>query len=149
MRFPIKKTSGCACRLALLTTIVCVFMWPALADGYDPHGKRKKAPRWSNAEHVESGVYVGPDCVALSRDLDPRYEAGWDAWGRPVAPAGPDNANGRSLPLAVDFDIILKQKYVGGYPLDLTAGHFTFDPSTNRLALNGLPLSKDCLPAVK
>lgn len=122
---------------------------PAIGGGINNDPKSGKAPRWSNDHHHESGVVIGPDCVGLAPGLDPTFEAGWDAYGYPVVPAGPRYRFSQNLPLGVDFDIILKQKSIGGYPLDLTAGHFTFDPATRDLALNGLPLTKDCVPAAK
>lgn len=132
--------------------IVCVLgisAVPATSGGINNDPKSGKAPRWSNDHHHESGVVFRPDCVGVAPGLDPTFEAGWDAYGYPVIPAGPRYRFSQNLPLGVDFDIILKQKSIGGYPLDLTAGHFTFDPATSDLALNGLPLTKDCVPAAK
>jgi len=122
---------------------------PAIGGGINNDPRSGKTPRWSNDHHHESGVVIGPDCVGVAPGVDPTYEAGWDAYGYPIIPAGPRYRFGQNLPLGVDFDIILKQKSIGGYPLDLTAGHFTFDPATSDLALNGLPLTKDCVPAAK
>ena len=136
------------CSVALLAVTLTLASPVSSGGVYDNYGPQH-GPRWSNSHHHESGIVAGYDCVRPGPGVDPTYVPGEDAWGRPVIPAGPRSKFRAGLPPGTSFDILLKKKTLAGRDLGVVAGPFTFDADSRPLALDGLPLPKDCLPDVK
>jgi hypothetical protein len=116
-----------------------------LRDTPEPPPLRRRAPRWSNQHHYDAALATRADDCAMSPD----YVAGVDAWGDPVIPADLPRRYSGWAPSAVDIDLNVGHKQIGGHHAELTAGDIYYDLANRQLNVNGAPLVKDCLPPTK
>lgn len=117
----------------------------ALSGQWDTAAEPPPGPRWSNDHHIADSVIVTPDCVLPAPGQAAEYVPGYDAWGRPVAPA--DSHTGLVSPPPVEVEVHLKSKRIGRRTVDVTTGEVVYDPATN--TLGGYPLARDCTPYFK
>lgn len=98
---------------------------PARSDGLSE--PPRPAPRWSNDVHHQDGIRASDPCRALAPGYAPDYVPGHDAWGQPVIPAEVPSQPPYYVPDEIELNIGLKQKQIGGFPVDLSARKFFFD----------------------
>ncbi len=134
---------------ASLAVAIAFIPAPANSDSYTTDGPKRTGPRWSNDHHQEHGLIVRPDCVGLPPGASAEYVPGIDPWGHPITPAEQPKGFSDSFPVQVDLDVKLGSRYIAGKEIEMNAGHFTFDPATSELALNGRTWQRDCHPSPK
>lgn len=139
----------CGCAAAALAGLL--FAAPqAVAGGISNDPFERFGPRWSNSQHHERGLMIGPDCVALPPGVGAEYVPNRDPWGNPVLPAEQSYAFEEKFPAEVELDVYLDDRKLGGHPVESTVGDLEYDPASDTLTLNGRELRRrDCVPSVK
>ena len=119
---------------------------PARSDGLSE--PPRAAPRWSNDAHHQDGIRANDPCRALAPGYTSDYVPGHDAWGQPVIPAEVPKERPDFVPDEIELNIGLKQKQIGGFPVDLSARKFFFDAAGAGYGA-GAAARRDCVSSHK